>query len=97
MLDELTATGEVVWAGSGSLPGTDGWVSLHLADNCDLTLPDPDPAFEIGETHQAVLDALSGGGAFFFRQLSDVVGAASGVVDDETLVGVLWDLAGAGH
>ncbi len=38
MLDELTATGEVVWAGSGSLPGTDGWVSLHLADNCDLTL-----------------------------------------------------------
>ena len=41
MLDELTATGEVVWAGSGSLPGTDGWVSLHLADNCDLTLARP--------------------------------------------------------
>jgi ATP-dependent Lhr-like helicase len=97
MLDELTSTGEVVWAGSGSLPGTDGWVSLHLADNCDLTLPDPDPEFEIGETHQAVLDALSGGGAFFFRQLSDVVGAAHGVVDDETLVGVLWDLVWAGH
>jgi ATP-dependent Lhr-like helicase len=97
MLDELTATGEVVWAGSGSLPGTDGWVSLHLADNCDLTLPDPDPAFELGDTHQAVLDALSGGGAFFFRQLSDVVGAASGVVDDPTLVAVLWDLVWAGH
>jgi ATP-dependent Lhr-like helicase len=93
----LTATGEVVWAGSGSLPGTDGWVSLHLADNCDLTLPDPDPAFEIGDTHQAVLDALSGGGAFFFRQLSDAVGAAAGVVDDATLVGVLWDLVWAGH
>jgi ATP-dependent Lhr-like helicase len=97
MLDELTSTGEIVWAGSGSLPGTDGWVSLHLADNCDLTLPDPDPAFEIGETHQAVLDALSGGGAFFFRQLSDVVGAAAGVVNDDTLVSVLWDLVWAGH
>jgi ATP-dependent Lhr-like helicase len=97
MLDELTATGEIVWAGSGSLPGTDGWVSLHLADNCDLTLPDPDPSFELGETHQAVIDALSGGGAFFFRQLSDAVGAAGGVVDDETLVGVLWDLVWAGH
>jgi ATP-dependent Lhr-like helicase len=97
MLDELTATGEVVWAGSGSLPGTDGWVSLHLADNCDLTLPDPDPTFELGETHQAVLDALAGGGAFFFRQLSDVVGSTAGLVDDETLVGVLWDLVWAGQ
>jgi ATP-dependent Lhr-like helicase len=97
MLDELTATGEVIWAGSGSLPGTDGWVSLHLADNCDLTLPDPDPTFELGETHQAVLDALAGGGAFFFRQLSDVVGAAGGVVDDAALTAVLWDLVWAGH
>ena len=33
MLDELTAAGEVLWAGSGSLPGEDGWVSLALADN----------------------------------------------------------------
>ena len=40
MLDELTATGEVLWAGHGTLPGTDGWVSLHLADNAHLTLPD---------------------------------------------------------
>ncbi len=40
MLDELTATGEVLWAGHGTLPGTDGWVSLHLADSAHLTLPD---------------------------------------------------------
>ena len=26
-LDELTAAGEVLWAGHGALPGTDGWVS----------------------------------------------------------------------
>ena len=30
MLDELTASGEVVWAGAGALPGKDGWVSLYL-------------------------------------------------------------------
>ena len=41
MLDELTATGELLWAGHGALPGSDGWVSLHLADTADLTLPDP--------------------------------------------------------
>ena len=33
LLDELTATGEVLWCGHGSLPGDDGWVSLHLADS----------------------------------------------------------------
>lgn len=43
MLDELTATGEVVWAGAGSLPGKDGWVSLHLADAALLLLPPPHP------------------------------------------------------
>ena len=40
MLDELTATGEVLWAGHGGLPGSDGWVSLHMADTAHLTLPD---------------------------------------------------------
>src|SRR5690242_16417132 len=39
MLDELTASGEVLWAGQGSLPGNDGWVSLHLAESADLLLP----------------------------------------------------------
>ena len=39
MLDELTAAGEVLWAGHGSLPGDDGWVSLHLPDTADLLLP----------------------------------------------------------
>ncbi|MGH3497169.1 MAG: ATP-dependent helicase, partial [Nocardioidaceae bacterium] len=38
-LDELTTSGEVVWAGNGPLPGSDGWVSLHPADGAALTLP----------------------------------------------------------
>ena len=37
MLDELCAAGDVLWAGHGSLPGSDGWVSLHLADSAPLT------------------------------------------------------------
>ena len=37
-LDTLIATGEVVWAGHGPLPGDDSWVSLHLADSAPLTL-----------------------------------------------------------
>ena len=41
MLDELTTTGEVLWSGRGALPGSDGWVSLHLADTAPLTLAEP--------------------------------------------------------
>jgi ATP-dependent Lhr-like helicase len=93
LLDELTASGEVLWRGHAALPGDDGWVSLHLAETAHLTLAEPDPDFELGELHRAVLDALSGGGAFFFRTLSDAVGST----DDAALTQLLWDLVWAGH
>ncbi|HEY0952966.1 ATP-dependent helicase, partial [Nocardioides sp.] len=91
-LDELTAAGEVLWAGHAALPGSDGWVSLHLADQAHLTLPEPAP-FQHSELHQAVLDALAPGGAWFFRQLSDAVGSTN----DAALSAALWDLVWAGR
>jgi ATP-dependent Lhr-like helicase len=94
LLDELTSAGEVLWAGHGPLPGQDGWVSLHLADQAPLTLPEPTEADEagFGEIHRAVLDALEPGGAWFFRQLSQALG-----VLDEPLAAALWDLVWAGR
>ncbi len=92
MLDELTATGEVLWAGHGGLPGSDGWVSLHLADTAPLTLPDHGEV-EMSVDHEAVLEALAGGGAFFFRQLATTVGSS----DDRALSTALWDLAWSGR
>ena len=97
MLDELTASGEVLWAGQGSLPGNDGWVSLQVADTADLLLA---PVGELSSTplHDSVLAALEGGQALFFRQLSDRVGrAGEGAVDDTALAAVVWDLVWAGH
>ena len=91
LLDELTSTGEVLWRGHGSLPGDDGWVSLHLGDTAHLTLP-PHDDLEVADTQQAVLDALAGGGAYFFRTLSDAVGST----DDESLITDLWQLVWAG-
>ncbi len=92
MLDELTTSGEVLWAGQGSLPGSDGWVSLQLADSADLVLP---ALGELSSTplHDRVLDVLDGGQALFFRSLSERVGPA----DDPALTAVLWDLVWAGH
>ncbi|WP_209022007.1 ATP-dependent helicase [Nocardioides sp. 503] len=91
-LDELTASGEVLWAGHATLPGADGWVSLHLADSAPLTLPEPAP-FEHAELHDAVLEALAPGGAWFFRQLSDAVRSVS----DAALSAALWELVWAGR
>ncbi|MFC0680661.1 ATP-dependent helicase [Lysobacter korlensis] len=91
-LDELTATGEVLWSGAGPLPGGDGWVSLHLADTAHLTLPVPDDT-EPGELQGRILAALAGGGAFFFRQLSNAVGST----DDAELVAAIWELVWSGR
>ncbi|WP_166875652.1 ATP-dependent helicase [Salinibacterium sp. ZJ450] len=115
-LDELTTTGEVLWAGAGSLAGNDGWVSLHLAESAHLTLPLPEPDTELpgvrlvetaeGEpigvstgdpVQEAILQALSPGGAFFFRQLAGTVGSAIGLIDDKDLATALWDLVWAGQ
>ncbi|MGH8826325.1 MAG: Lhr family ATP-dependent helicase, partial [Jiangellaceae bacterium] len=94
-LDELMAAGEVVWAGHAALPGNDGWVSLHLADVAPLTLPDPLEAPR-GEVHDAVLEAIRGGGAFFFRQIVAAVSSADRPLDDQTVLTALWELVWAG-
>jgi ATP-dependent Lhr-like helicase len=92
-LDELCASGEVLWAGSGSIAGGDGWVSLAYAESAPLLLPPPDDEFAATPLHQAVLDALDGGQALFFRLLSDRVGST----DDTELAAAVWDLVWAGH
>ncbi len=91
MLDELTASGEVIWSGGGTLPGNDGWVSLHLAETAALTLPEPTGA-ETTELQRSILANLAGGGAFFFRQLSNSVGSS----DDREMLVALWDLVWEG-
>jgi ATP-dependent helicase Lhr and Lhr-like helicase len=102
LLDELTSAGEVVWSGAGGLPGGDGWLVLAPADGASLVLPEPG---EVSMTplHSAVLEVLGGGGALFFRMLSDRVGTAlSGQVPagqlpgDSEIADAIWDLVWAG-
>ena len=95
MLDELTATGEVIWSGAGALPGGDGWISLHLAESAPVTLAEP-TGDDTTELQRSILAALAGGGAYFFRQLSGAIGVTMGVVDDKVLTGAIWDLVWAG-
>ncbi|MDR6639749.1 DEAD/DEAH box helicase [Paenarthrobacter nitroguajacolicus] len=96
MLDELMAAGELLWSGAGSLPGNDGWISLHVADSAELTL-NPSPDFEPGDAQQRLLEHFSAGGGYFFRQLTDVAGGMDTVLSDDAVVTALWDLVWAGR
>ncbi|WP_326657495.1 Lhr family helicase [Streptomyces sp. NBC_00385] len=97
LLDELTTTGEVVWAGAGALPGKDGWLALYPADSAPLLLPAPHP-LELSALHESVLAALSGGYGLFFRQIADQVRATTHPdSNDPQLADALWDLAWSGR
>jgi ATP-dependent helicase Lhr and Lhr-like helicase len=99
LLDELTAAGEIVWSGAGGLPGGDGWLVLAPADAAPLLFPEPG---EVTTTplHEAVLGALSGGGALFFRTLADRVHAllpGAAPATDQALAAAIWDLVWGGR
>ncbi|SEG86793.1 ATP dependent helicase, Lhr family [Saccharopolyspora kobensis] len=101
LLDELTATGEVTWVGSGALAGGDGWIALAPTDVADLLLPDlPEEPGTDSPLHRAVVSALEGG-ALFFRQLADRAGALlleqdESVPADDAVTSALWDLVWSG-
>ena len=93
LLDELMATGEVLWQGHGSLPGDDGWVSLHLADTSHLTLAVPGPDADLSAEQLALLEHLRLGGAHFVTGLAAALGRGT----DATVVDDLWALVWGGH
>ncbi len=90
LLDELLAAGEITWSGAGSISGSDGWVVLHHSESAPLTLAPP-AEIDLTDAHRAVLEVLSGGGAYFFRQL-----AQAGLPETE-LKAALWELIWAGR
>ncbi|WP_164234357.1 ATP-dependent helicase [Microbacterium hydrocarbonoxydans] len=93
MLDELTAAGEVVWAGNGTLPGRDGWVSLHPADLAPFMLPDPDAEIAADSLEARLLATLQAGGAYFAAQLKEMTGAEN----EQSVLEALWALTWSGR
>ena len=98
-IDQLVASGDVVWWGVGSLPGGDGILALAPADRAPWLRSATD-AGDLDAGERAVIDALRHGGALFFRDLADRVGVgrAEGPLRTDTeLVEALWSLVWAGH
>ena len=103
LLDELTAAGEVVWAGAGGLPGSDGWIVLAPAQAAPLLMPEPTD-ITMTPVHEAVLRVLDGGGALFFRGVADRVAAElpdqtarALLANDRNVASAIWDLVWAGR
>lgn len=93
MLDELTAAGEVIWSGHGTLPGRDGWVSLHPADLAPFTLPEPDAEIAADSLEARLLTALQAGGAYFAAQLTEMAAAEN----EQSVLEALWSLTWSGY
>lgn len=103
MLDELIATGAVLWSGHGRLGDEDGLVAFHRQEFAAETLPvlpDVPAKTSISPLQQAILDILAGGGAYFVRQIASLAQArlaGNGTSDTEPAPSdiheALWDLA----
>jgi ATP-dependent helicase Lhr and Lhr-like helicase len=92
-LDTLMAAGEVVWVGSERIGERDGRIALYLTENLSQLLPIASTIENVlSERAQAVLLALSSGGASFFADLH----AASGAGFPGDTVDALWELVWAG-
>jgi len=90
MLDELGATGDLLWVGRGALGTTDGRVSLHRPDRPAL-LPSPEELPD-SPLHEALLTHLRTRGASF---LTALLAVDPGLPASEVL-SALWDLVWAG-
>jgi ATP-dependent Lhr-like helicase len=91
LLDELIATGEVVWVGRGALGSGDGRIALYLREGAAGLVPALEDAPE-GALYDRVRAALVERGATFF---GDLLRVAGGEVDE--LVDALWDMVWAGE
>ena len=90
-MDQLCASGEVVWIGAGALGRNSGRVALYFREDLGLLGPPPyrgEPPAE--DAHEPVRARLAAGACFFTDLLVDVA------LSPEEIQEALWDLAWAG-
>jgi ATP-dependent Lhr-like helicase len=91
-MDQLCASGELVWIGAGALGRNSGRVALYFRDDVAVLGPPPSKgAPPESAAHEAVRARLAAGACFFTDLLIDVDLAP------EALQEALWDLVWAGE
>jgi len=92
-LDELCATGEVVWIGAGGIGAHDGRVTLCFRDDVRWCAPPPPQEPPSGPVVDALRAHLGAHGASFWPDLV----RAAGTADERAVLAALWDLVWAGE
>jgi ATP-dependent Lhr-like helicase len=94
-IDQLCASGELVWVGAGALGRNSGRVALYFREDLALLGPPPGPRGSVApsldcEEHTAVLERLQRGACFFTDLLAELS------LSPEEIQEALWDLAWGG-
>jgi len=93
LLDELCASGEVVWLGRGTLGTDDGRVALFRRERLAVlgpSTPEDPPSDPI---HDRIREHLRNRGASFFREIFTAIGGPT----DSVVLDALWDLVWSGE
>ncbi len=91
-IDQLCASGELVWVGAGALGRHSGRVALYFREDLSVLGPPPNKgAVPEGDAHDRIRERLAAGACFFTDLLVDVE------LTPEEIQEALWDLAWAGE
>ena len=92
-MDQLCASGELVWIGAGALGRSSGRVALYFREDARWLGPPPNKGERAsGRLHDVIRERLRGGAAFWTDLLADL-----GEEEPIELQEALWDLAWAGE
>ncbi len=92
LLDQLLATGEVVWAGIEPVGSHDGRIALYLADQEPLLARPSGEARPEGPLYDRLRELFERRGAVFFSEIARTLG-----VFPNDILKALWDLVWAGE
>jgi ATP-dependent helicase Lhr and Lhr-like helicase len=92
-LDELCASGELVWIGRGAIGSDDGRVALFRRDRLALLAPAAPEEPPTEPIHERIREHLAQRGASFFREIFSAVSGPT----DAAVVDALWDLVWSGE
>ncbi len=91
-LDQLLATGEIVWAGVSPIGSNDGRIALYTADREALLTPPTIDDLPSGPLHGKIRELFDRRGAVFFAEIARSAGGYPGDV-----LAALWDLVWSGE
>jgi ATP-dependent Lhr-like helicase len=93
LLDDLVATGEIVWQGRGALGQADGKIALYRRERFSLLAPVTEAP--VGPLAAAIRERLAARGASFFPELRAT--RSPSLEEDAALLDALWELVFAGE